>query len=209
MNAMFEEKKVTITKIDELEHKGFIIKPLVGVLIYKHVNQIGQKPNSRSFSGIVSLPSGKYGMYGGSSLSVFNDLRTLEPDNMEWKMLLFDKRRVEFEGRFAHAAGGFGNFLVAFGGNGPYIQQIKHYTVYNDLVVFDLTDGDYMATEGTNAAFEELKEPINLAAYSSPTRGTKPEYLMRLYRASQSYTARPNLKSWAEVRQASSIHAPK
>ena len=62
------------------------ISPLTAVLIYRHVNQIGQKPNSRSYSGIVAVPSGHFAVYGGSSLSVFNDLRTLEPDSMTWKM---------------------------------------------------------------------------------------------------------------------------
>jgi hypothetical protein len=40
---------------------------------------------------------------------------------MTWKMQLHDTVRHDLEGRFGHASGGFSNFLVAFGGNGPYI----------------------------------------------------------------------------------------
>ena len=53
--------------------------------------------------------------------------------------------------------GGFANFLLAFGGSGPYIAEIKQRKTYNDLVVFDLEKGDYMKVEGNLPAYEETK----------------------------------------------------
>ena len=61
------------------------------------------------------------------------------------------------EGRFGHVVGGFANFLLAFGGSGPYIAEIKQRKTYNDLVVFDLEKGDYMKVEGNLPAYEETK----------------------------------------------------
>jgi hypothetical protein len=57
MNKQFE-KIQNDTHLDTLESKGFPIRPMVGALIHKRVNQPGQKPNSRSMAGIVSIPSG-------------------------------------------------------------------------------------------------------------------------------------------------------
>jgi len=50
----------------------------------------GSKPNTRSFSGVAVSSKGKFAMYGGAASTVFNDLRTLDPDTMQWKILLND-----------------------------------------------------------------------------------------------------------------------
>ena len=89
MNEKFEAKEEDIHR-EMLEAKGYSIKPMTGVLIFKREHQIGQKPNSRSFLGVATIPSGKFVVYGGSSTTVLNDLRTLEADNMEWKLLMQD-----------------------------------------------------------------------------------------------------------------------
>ena len=157
MNKKFDEEKKD-THLDFLEKKGMFIRPMVGCLIYKRVNQIGPKPASRSFAGVAALKSGKFAVYGGTSNSVMNDLRTLEPDNMEWQLLRTDKNYNDLEGRFTHVVGGFSNFLVAFGGSGPFIQKIKHRKTFNDLVIFDLTENDYFKVEGNLMSLEETKE---------------------------------------------------
>ena len=108
-------------------------------------------------AGITSLPSGKFVVYGGNSTTVLNDLRTLDTDNMEWSLLMKDKTHFDLEGRFAHVVGGFANFLLAFGGSGPYIHKIKHRKTFNDLVIFDVDKLDYMKVEGNMPSYLETK----------------------------------------------------
>ena len=57
---------------------------MVGVLIKKHKNSSGHKPSTRSFSGVAVTSQGRFGMYGGASSAVFNDLRYLDADSMDW-----------------------------------------------------------------------------------------------------------------------------
>ena len=50
---------------------------------------------------------------------------------------------------------------------------------------------------------------MDLQALKNERKGSKSEYLMRLYRASQYYKATPDLENWVKVRAISSLPAPK
>ena len=93
----------------------------------------------------------RFAHYGGSSTSCFNDLRMLNTDRMEWKIILVDSVRNDLIGRCGHISGAFCRFMVAFAGQGTYEHKIKRRQTFNDLVVFDTEKGDYLKFEG-NAA---------------------------------------------------------
>ena len=58
---------------------------------------------------------------------------------------------------------GYSKFLVAFGGQGAYIDKIKVRVMLNDLVVFDLEKQDYAKFEGDMMAYENSKIVKTLA----------------------------------------------
>ena len=60
-------------------------------------------------------------------------------------------------GRYAHAVSGYANFVVAFGGSGPYIEKIKIRMMYNDLIVFDLEKNDFVKFDGDVTSYEETR----------------------------------------------------
>ena len=98
-------------------------------------------------------------MYGGVSYSIYNDLRVLDSDAMDWTVVLKDEERHDLYSRFTHAVGVLGNFLVAFGGSGAYLETTKSRQLFNDLVIFDLEKGDYVKFEGTRTAIEVHPKP--------------------------------------------------
>ena len=187
--------------LDYLESKGYAVRPMVGVLIKKHRNKGGHKPNTRCFSGVAATAHGKFAMYGGSSSTVFNDLRTLDSLTMEWRIILNDKVRHNLQGRYGHVVGAYDRFLVAFGGTGAYIQKIKVRSTKNDVAVFDLEQDDYTKFEADQSAYEATKIPKTQEDLLQTPSG---KFLLRLFS-----TSHQEYDHWAGVRALSSIMAPK
>jgi len=71
------------------------------------------------------MDGNKFAHYGGSSTSCFNDLRLLDTDNMEWRIVLVDSVRNDLMGRCAHVSGSFKHYMVSFAGQGTYEHKIK------------------------------------------------------------------------------------
>ena len=62
---------------------------LVGVLISKQTVQYGQKPSCRCFMDVAGIGC-KFIVYGGTAASVFNDIRCVDSNEYEWKVLKED-----------------------------------------------------------------------------------------------------------------------
>ena len=101
----------------------------IGVHCAKITNQIGQKPACRSQLAAASLGN-KFLMYGGTGTSVYNDIRSLDCLNNEWKILRPNWELHDFPGRFGHSMDTFERYLVIFGGCGPYMHKLKKRNCY-------------------------------------------------------------------------------
>ena len=62
----------------------------------------------------------KFITYGGTAANVFNDIRSLDPDDFLWKIMKDNGDSPDFHGRFGHSGCAFERYLVIFGGCGPY-----------------------------------------------------------------------------------------
>jgi hypothetical protein len=56
--------------------------------------------------------------YGGQAGTVFNDMRRLDYNTLEWSVIKKDENTRDVQGRFGHVCGAFGRYLVVFGGYG-------------------------------------------------------------------------------------------
>lgn len=68
---------------------------LQGVLVRKQKTQMGQKPCCRIHMGVVAIGN-KFFTHGGSSANVFNDIRSLDSHDFEWKVLKEDGDMPDF-----------------------------------------------------------------------------------------------------------------
>lgn len=79
--------------------------------------------------GVYALGN-KFITYGGTSANVFNDIRSLDSHDFEWKVLKQDVNLPDFVGRFGHLGCGYERYLVIFGGCGPYSKKLKKRNSY-------------------------------------------------------------------------------
>ena len=101
-------------------------------------------------------------MYGGVAASLFNDVRILKLNRMEWEVNRKDEEEHDLQNRSNHCVGTVGNFLVAFGGAGAYAENIKSRQMLNDVVVFDTEKGSYTKVEGNLAAVSMKSKDLNM-----------------------------------------------
>ena len=90
----------------------------------------------------------KFITYGGTSATVFNDIRSLDSVDFIWKVLKEDVELHDFPGRFGHSACGFERYMVIFGGCGPYSRKLKKRNSYQEIIVFDIETGKYVKFDG-------------------------------------------------------------
>lgn len=74
--------------------------------------------------GVVAMGN-KFYTHGGAAANVFNDIRSLDSLDFEWKVLKQDGNLPDFQGRFGHATCSFERYFVIFGGCGPYSKKLK------------------------------------------------------------------------------------
>ena len=72
----------------------------------------------------------KFVTYGGTGASVYNDIRRIDSDSHEWKILRPDLELHDFPGRFGHSMCIFERYLVIYGGCGPYLHKLKKRNCY-------------------------------------------------------------------------------
>ena len=133
---------------------------MVGVLVKKQVDQLGQKPCCRIHMEVLPLGN-RFITYGGTAANVFNDVRSLDSIDFIWKILKENEELHDFQGRFGHSASGFERYLVIFGGCGPYSKKLKKRNSYQDTIFYDTETGKYFKFDGSPASlqaeFSELK----------------------------------------------------
>jgi hypothetical protein len=119
-----------------------------GVYIKQKEESTGQKPCSR-VSQDMSFKEGKLYTFGGASANVFSDIRSFDVDENVWRCLQPDyQNNAEFPGRFGHSLGLFNNFLVVWGGCGPYLKKMKKRACYGEVIAYDLTTNNFTKFEG-------------------------------------------------------------
>ena len=92
--------------------------------------------------------SNKFYVYGGTSANVFCDIRCYDDIENIWKLVKQDSHASDFQARFGHCLGIFYNFLIIWGGCGPYLKKMKTRACYGEIVAFDLNTNQYVKLEG-------------------------------------------------------------
>lgn len=134
---------------------------LQGVFIKRQVDQTGQKPCCRTQMSVVPIGN-KFITYGGTAINVFNDIRSLDSVDFEWKVLQENELINDFAGRFGHSGCAFERYIVIFGGCGPYNNKLKTRASYQDIVFFDIEMLTYVKFDGgkveLHAEMSEMKQ---------------------------------------------------
>ena len=86
----------------------------------------------------VSSIGNKFIVYGGTAVNVFNDIRSVDSTDFEWKILKENTESHAFPARFAHTAAQFDKYVVIFGGCGPYLRKLKRRNCFQDVIMFDI-----------------------------------------------------------------------
>lgn len=103
--------------------------------------------------GIFAIGN-KFITYGGAAANVFNDIRSLNSVDFEWKVLKENVEHHDFPGRFGHVGCGFERYMVIFGGCGPYSKKLKKRNSYNDTIMFDIETGKYVKFDGGKTSLQ-------------------------------------------------------
>jgi len=180
-----------------------------GVLIYKRFYFKGPQPPSRAFSPVVSLNNHKFALYAGSGGDLFNDMRTVDPDNLQWQIIHQDGPRNDLTSRFGHVTGSFDKYLVSFGGFGQYDMLTRSRITFNDIVAFNTEDRDssYIKFEGSDAALKTQLEFGNSKVQYSGQSGVINEHV-QMYHASRYRDSPVDEANWTKTRMRSGTIPP-
>jgi len=92
-------------------------------------------------SGAACIIENDMYVFGGFSREVFNDLRILDLNNHQWRVVDYESSEAKNSApspRYCHSMVSYANrFLVVFGGAGNFVKEMNVRPCKNDLFVFD------------------------------------------------------------------------